>query len=325
VTIIESVYDIIPKTRRTQENDEIIKNIKQQLEKGPYQDYVRNQIIYKQSQGSELIMVPNSMQHEIIRRAHEKRHFTIKRIEEEVKREFFIPNLHTKIEKCIMNCVKCILINKKSGKQEGYLHSLVKGDIPLHTYHMDHLGPLESTHKNYKHILAIVDAFTKFTWLYPTKITTFKEVIKILEIQKRIFGNPSRIITDRGTSFTSTEFKIYCNQEDIEHAKITAGLLRANGQVERINRTIIPVLAKISINDPTKWYKHVSKLQQILNSIYQCSIDTTSFELLIGTKMKTNEDITMKEAIEQEMSHHYDKTRKQLREDARKQIEKNPV
>jgi len=323
VTMIEAAHDITPKIRRAQESDETIKNIKQRLEKGPYQDYIlRNQIVYKQSQGRELIMVPSSMQHEIIRRTHEKGHFAIKRTEEEVKREFFIPNLHTKIEKCIINCIKCILINKKSGKQEGYLHPLAKGDTPLYTYHMDHLGPLESTHKNYKHILVIIDAFTKFTWLYPTKTTTSKEVIKMLEIQKGIFGNPSRIITDRGTSFTSDEFKNYCNQEGIEHAKITAGLPRANGQVERINRTIIPVLAKISIDDPTKWYKHVSRLQQILNSTYQRSIDTTPFELLVGTKMKTNEDVIMKEAIEQEMSHHYDKTRKQLREDARKQIEK---
>jgi len=38
--------------------------------------------------------------------------------------------------------------------------------------------------------------------------------------------------------------------------------------------------------------------------------------------MKTNEDVIMKEAIEQEMSHHYDKAWKQLREDTRKQIEK---
>jgi len=143
----------------------------------------------------------------------------------------------------------------------------------------------------------------------------------MLEIQKGIFGNSSRI-TDRGTSFTSDEFKNYCNQESIEHAKITADLPRANGQVEKINRTIIPVLAKISIDDSTKWYKHVSRLQQILNSTYQRSIDTTPFELLIGTKMKTNEDVIMKEAIVQEISHHYDKARKQLREDARKQIEK---
>lgn len=64
------------------------------------------------------------------------------------------------------------------------------------------------------------------------------------------------------------------------------------------------------------------RLQQILNSTYQRSIDTTPFELLIDTKMKTKEDLTMKEAIEQEMIHYFDDSRRKLREDARKQIEK---
>ncbi|GFT76107.1 retrovirus-related Pol polyprotein from transposon 297 [Trichonephila clavipes] len=40
-------------------------------------------------------------------------------------------------------------------------------------------------------------------------------------------------------------------------------LPRANGQVERINRTIIPVLSKMSEDDPTKWFKHVPSLQSL--------------------------------------------------------------
>ncbi|GFS72828.1 putative transposable element [Trichonephila clavipes] len=37
--------------------------------------------------------------------------------------------------------------NKKSGKQEGFLHPLVKDDIPLNTYHIDDLGPLATSKK----------------------------------------------------------------------------------------------------------------------------------------------------------------------------------
>lgn len=108
------------------------------------------------------------------------------------------------------------------------------------------------------------------------------------------------------------------SQENIEHIKVTVGLSRGNGQIERINRTIIPVLAKMSINEPTKWYKYVAKLQQILNSTYQRSINTTPFELLIGTRMRTNEDLVMKEIIEHEMTQRYDNVQKQLRTNARK-------
>lgn len=81
-------------------------------------------------------------------------------------------------------------------------------------------------------------------WLYPTKTVTSIEVIEKLELQKFSVIS-SRIISDRGTAFTSNEFEDYCHKKNIEHVRITAGLLRANRQIERINRTIIPVLAKM--------------------------------------------------------------------------------
>lgn len=315
--------NVIPQIKRAQNVDEEIRAVKNRLEEAPYEDFLlRNGLVYKHVNGYKLLMAPKSMQAEIIKRAHEKGHFASKRTEENIKQEFYIPNLRVKVERCIDNCLKCILINKKAGKREGLLHPLTKEDVPLHTYHIDHLGPLESTNKNYKHILAVVDSFTKFIWLYPVKSTTSKEVIDKLELQKSVFGNPSYIISDRGTAFTSNEFEDYCHKRDIKHYKITAGLPRANGQIERMNRTIIPVLAKMSIEESSKWYKHVPKLQQMLNSTYQRSIHTTPFELLIGAKMKTEDDLKMKEAIEQEILDSFENARQQLRDDAKKQIEK---
>ncbi|GBO25212.1 hypothetical protein AVEN_106906-1 [Araneus ventricosus] len=109
------------------------------------------------------------MQTEIIRNAHERGHTGVKYTEKHLQDYYYIPKLRQKVEKIISNCVHCILINQKRGKKEGLLHPLQKEDTPLHTYHIDHLGPLESTNKNYKYVLAIIDAFTKFVWIYPKK------------------------------------------------------------------------------------------------------------------------------------------------------------
>lgn len=190
------------------------------------------------------------------------------------------------------------MINRKEGKQEGLLHSIPKPDVPLHTYHADHLGPLDTTSKSYNHILALIDSFTKFVWLYPTKSTTTKEVISKLELQKQIFGNPVQIVTDRGTAFTSQDFNDYCQIEGIKHLSITTGLPRANGQVERLNRTIVPILSKLAIDDPTKWYRYVEKLQRILNSTYHRSINTTPFKLLFGVEMRSKDDLKLRELVE---------------------------
>ncbi|GBN23525.1 Pro-Pol polyprotein [Araneus ventricosus] len=187
------------------------------------------------------------MQTEIIRNAHERGHTGVKYTEKHLQGYYYIPKLRQKVEKIISNCVHCILINQKRGKKEGLLHPLQKEDTPLHTYHIDHLGPLESTNKNYKYVLAIIDVFTKFVWIYPTKSTTSAEVIAKLEIQKAVFESPFQIISDRGTAFTSGDFADYCAKEKIKHHAITTGLPRANGQIERINQTIISVLSKLSL------------------------------------------------------------------------------
>ncbi|GBN54671.1 Pro-Pol polyprotein, partial [Araneus ventricosus] len=195
---------------------------------------------------------------------------------------------------------------------------LQKEDTPLYTYHIDHLGPLESTNKNYKYVLVIIDAFTKFVWIYPTKSTTSAEVIAKLEIQKAVFGSRFQIISDRGTAFTSGDFADYCGKEKIKHHAITTALPRANGQIERINQTIISVLSKLSLENPNKWYKFTNELQETINSTYQRSIDTTPFELLFGTKMNTGGLDKLKEMVAEFQANF--EAQRELRKHAKQQI-----
>ncbi|GBN95131.1 Transposon Tf2-6 polyprotein [Araneus ventricosus] len=291
-----SFDNILPRLKSAQDNDNEVKAIKELLRISAYENYFdRNGILYKFVEGKELVVVC-------------------------LTDYYYIPKLRQKVEKIISNCVHCILINQKRGKKEGLLHPLQKEDTPLHTYHIDHLGPLESTNKNYKYVLAIIDAFTKFVWIYPTKSTTSAEVIAKLEIQKAVFGSPFQIISDRGTAFTSGDFADYCAKEKIKHHAITTGLPRANGQIERINQTIISVLSKLSLENPNKWYKFTNELQQTINSTYQRSIDTTPFELLFGTKMNIGGLDKLKEMVEAEFQANFEAQREELRKHAKQQI-----
>ncbi|UYV74561.1 hypothetical protein LAZ67_12000143 [Cordylochernes scorpioides] len=140
-----------------------------------------------------------------------------------------------------------------------------------------------------------------------------------LECQQQIFGNPRRIITDQGTAFTSNDFKEYCKEESIEHCWITTGVPRGNGQVERINRTIVSVLTKLSIDNPQEWHKHVRKLQKALNSTHQRSIRMSPFELLVGVKMR-KEDLRLLEMIEEDLALTFDEERDQKRKAAKQEI-----
>ncbi|GFW69890.1 hypothetical protein TNCV_1403431 [Trichonephila clavipes] len=278
------------KLKKAQEEDDNIQTLKSLLEKQESEEFFeRNGILYKYLNGRELIVIPKAMQAELIKLIHENGHFSVGKTEEIVKQEFFIPNLSNVVKKVIVNCVPCILANKKTGKKEGFLNPISKESIPLSTYHIDFIGPLPSTNKSYQHIFAVVDAFTKFTWLYPVKTVSAESALEKLKQQQKTFGVP-----------------------------------RGNGQVERINRTLIPVLTKLSLDDSTKWYKYVDRLQKILNSTISRSTKWTPFELLGGIKMRNKEDILIKDLLLEEMAKELLEQREFLRNDAKKE-HRNPA
>ncbi|KAL0851475.1 hypothetical protein ABMA28_007272 [Loxostege sticticalis] len=227
--------------QRAQETDEGQRAIMQILKQGhPYNDYyLYRNLLYKGLE--QQLVIPAKMEQEVIKRAHDYGHFGRKKTLDLISKDYYIHDLGRKVDEYIKTCIPCLLANRKEGKQEGFLQPIDKGETPLHTLHLDHVGPLTETRKQYNHILTVVDAFTKFTWLFPTKSTSTKEVLDKLKIHQHVFGNPERFITDRGTAFTSNDFRQHCEDEGIQHITITTGVPRGNGQVERMHRTIISV------------------------------------------------------------------------------------
>ncbi|GFX50905.1 transposon Ty3-I Gag-Pol polyprotein [Trichonephila clavipes] len=135
------------KLKKAQEEDDNIQTLKSLLEKQESKEFFeRNGILYKYLNGRELIVTPKAMEAELIKLIHE-------------------------------------IASKKTGKKEGFLNPISKGSIPLSTYDFDFIGPLPSTNKSYQHIFTVVDAFTKFTWLYPVKTVSAESAPEKLKQQ----------------------------------------------------------------------------------------------------------------------------------------------
>lgn len=69
-----------------------------------------------------------------------------------------------------------------------------------------------------------------------------------------IFGNPRRIIVDKGTAFSGKDFKNFGQEDDIELWFSTTGVHRFNGQMHRI---VSSSLAKLTIDKPERWFIHI--------------------------------------------------------------------
>lgn len=108
--------------------------------------------------------------------------------------------------------------------------------LPFEIIHVDHFGPMKESINGYKHILMIVDAFSRYTWLSVTKTTNSKETIKSLLDLFHNFAFPSKIILDRGTAFNSAKFSKFFEIYNVKHHLVAVAAPWANGLVERINR-----------------------------------------------------------------------------------------
>lgn len=151
---------LINSLKRNQNNDERIKVIKNIItQNGNYRNYfIKNELLYCKVDNDDLIVIPDAMQHEIIKKAHDIGHFRTQKMSDLIRREFYIPKLKEKCEEYVRNCIQCILADRKQTRKEGLLNPIPKGDSPLHTFHIDQLGPLASTKKNFRHVLSIIDS-----------------------------------------------------------------------------------------------------------------------------------------------------------------------
>ena len=305
---------------QAQKEDTHIQEIIQAIKKKPSSEYsLTNNVLYRFVDGRYLLVVPEVLATGIIRQVHESNgHFKSDKIETILKTQYDIPKLQEKLKFVVHTCVPCLISNKKRGKIEGLLMPIPKDDQPLQTIHADHLGPMTTTDKKYQYIFAIIDGFTKFGWLYPTKTTSSREVIEKMNMHRQIFGNPIRLITDKATAFTSHDFQDYCDENKIQHKTITTGVPRGNGQIERLNQSIISVLTKLCVSEPRKWYRHVPEIQMVLNSTFQRAINTSPFEALFGTSMRKESSLAILDMLEEDLRETFN--RQQIRENAKLQI-----
>lgn len=188
------------------------------------------------------------------------------------------------VKEYIAACVECCYNKSKGGKPEGTLHYGYLEPLPFRLIHIDHLGPFIRSKRGNTHILAVSDAFTKFIVVKAVRSTKTAPVLNILNELTGYFGLPKRIISDRGTAFTSKLFEEYCDRNNIHHIKTAVRTPRANGQVERANQTILNHL-RTTTDEPKDWDLFLHKLQWSINSQTNTTSGFSPNELIFDYKL----------------------------------------
>ena len=261
-------------------------------EKGEVENYVcKNNILFKKLGKRELYVVPKTMRKSLVVRFHDLNgHPGVERTLEIMSRKYYFPNMRRYVKQHVYMCFQCLATKTKRGPQPGELHPIPPGSRPFHTVNIDHVGPFVNSGKINKYILVIIDNLTKFVKLVPAKNTKAIGVIRALEDFVLDFGAPVKIISDQGTCFKSNLFKDFCQKHGIIHVKTSPRHPQANGQVERVNSTLIPMLqAVIKKENGKDWDLRVKEVQCYLNELKNATLNLSPFEALFGFYPSHNE------------------------------------
>jgi len=129
------------------------------------------------------------------------------------------------------------------------------------------------------------------------KSITSEEALKHLDDYFHAYSKPKRIISDRGTCFTSSKFTTTLKKLYIQHVLVAVGTPRANGQAERVNRLIVPMIAKMT-TDISKWNRVLQSIEYVVNNTTCRSTNSIPSMILFGIHQNNGSDDNIREALE---------------------------
>ncbi|KAL0270046.1 UNVERIFIED_CONTAM: hypothetical protein PYX00_007582 [Menopon gallinae] len=88
---------------------------------------------------------------------------------------------------------------------------------------------------------------------------------------------------EKGSAFTSKDFKKFCDDHQIAHVKNSTATPRANGQAERQNQTLLSALTTMYNKPNAKdWSRHLKNIQFALNELPNATTKKTPNKLLFS-------------------------------------------
>lgn len=160
-----------------QTRDSKIQELRQRLEIREMSEFeLENGLVFRVNGQYKQLYVPREMEENIIRLIHENYgHLGVEKCTNQIQKPYWFPLMRETVNKFVRNCLKCIYYSAPCRKNERNLYNIPKRPEPWDTLHIDHFGPLETVKSKQKHVLVVVDAFTKFVKLYVAN-TSSKEV-----------------------------------------------------------------------------------------------------------------------------------------------------
>jgi hypothetical protein len=240
------------------------------------------------------LCVPNvkEIRELILREAHESAysiHPGSTKMYHDLKSRYWCYGMKRAIAEYIALCDNCQRVKAERQRPAGLLQPLKIPQWKWEEISMYFIVGLPTTQSSYDSIWVIVDKFLKVAHLIPIKTTYKGSKLAELYIARIVclHGVPKKIVSDRGTQFTSRFWEKLHEAMDTKLNFSSAYHPQTDGQTERVNQILEDMLTACALKDKKSWDKCLSYAEFSYNNSYQESLKMSPFEVLYGRRCRT--------------------------------------
>ena len=138
-----------------------------------------------------------------------------------------------------------------------------------------------------RNVMVMQDHFSKYVVAYVVKDQTARTATKALRNGYfGLFSAPAYLISDQGKAFMGHLITNLCELYGVQKLRTSPYHAQTNGQVERMNQTIIRMIGKLEQDKKAHWSEHLPEMLSAYNGT--CSVVTgySPYFLLFGRKAR---------------------------------------
>ena len=208
-------------------------------------------------------------------------HLGIAKTKELVQRQFWWPTLASDVQEYVLSCVHC-QANKPDRRRRN--PPLVPLSAPTRCWDVvgvDLITSLPKTALGQDAIVVFSCHCSKGCRLVADEVTLNASGFAQIYFEQVFvhYGMPSRIVSDRGTTWNNEFFRELCGYAGIQLSLSTPYHPQTNGLVERTNEVIGTAIRHFVAADHTTWARQLPFIEFALNNAYHAAIGTTPFRL----------------------------------------------
>lgn len=207
-------------------------------------------------------------------------HLGIFKTRDKIRQYFSWQGMDADIRVRVKACEVCAMAKPSQRTNYGLLASEVPTTV-MDRLVIDYVGKLPRSSDGNQYILVVVDSFSKFVWMFPTRECTTHATMEALKRIFAVMGFPKSLVSDNASCFTSGAFRRFCFNLGIKH--ITTSPYHPQASLaERVNRNLKSALIAYHSGNHRLWDRNLFWLSFAFNTARHDAHKEVPASLVLG-------------------------------------------